>query len=334
MSNKPSIHLWIYNHPFYGISDQVEFFVAALTQNGYPVTVGRRPSMSALNVVIENFSPETRDTLIDFCRTTKKRVAVIMTEHLDFDRGEILIHGDPLWSDNDYMHPTVQVRRIVSLFDCLPYIRCILVLGDLPELRNMSEMLPGIDIRAIPFPRLERVGDAQLAAEPSGDLLFTGIMTDYRAELYAKLNAGRFAVAFPKKFVSRKARDALNRSVKMVLNMPQRRDWRWLSLMRIVAALRCGRATVSLGTRDDSKIAACTYQIDMAHDDWMNTLSEHVDQWADRYRAAYEHYVCMAEAFERTRCFPHDMFDFWAVTDGFGRRSAHADGDAEFRVPT
>ncbi len=334
MSNKPLIHLWIYNHPFHGISDQVEFFVAALTQNGYRVTVGRRPSVSALNVVIENFSPETRDTLIDFCRTTRKRVAVIMTEHLDFDRGEILIHGDPLWSDNDYMHPTVQVRRIVSLFDCLPYIRCMLVLGDLPELRNMSDMLPGIDVRAIPFPRLERVDHEPPAAHPSGDLLFTGVMTDYRAELYARLSGSRLAVAFPKKFVSRKARDALNRSVKMILNMPQRRDWRWLSLMRIVAALRCGRATVSLGTCDDSKIAACTYQLDISTGDWVSALREHVDHWADRYQVAYEHYTDMADEFERERRFPHDLFDFWAITDGLGRRPSLAYGNAVCADPT
>ncbi|HEX7684650.1 MAG TPA: hypothetical protein VF446_14150 [Trinickia sp.] len=327
MSSKPSIHLWIYNHPFYGISDQVEFFVAALTQNGYTVTVGRKPNASVLNVVIENFSPETRDTLIEFCRSTKKRVAVIMTEHLDFEEGEIFIHGSPLWSDNDYMHPTVQVRRIVSLLDCLPYIRCMLVLGDLPELKNVSAMLPGVDVRAIPFPRLERVGDAQLAAAPADDLLFTGIMTDHRAELFTQLKRSNLSIAFPKKFVSRKARDALNRSAKIVLNMPQRRDWRWLSLMRIVAALRCGRATVSLGTGDDSKIAACTYQLDLSEEAWMASLTDHVGHWADRYRTAYANYMGMAEAFERARPFPHDLFDYWSITDRIGRRPAVLQGD-------
>ncbi|GLU30209.1 hypothetical protein WKR88_22245 [Trinickia caryophylli] len=334
MSNKPSIHLWIYNHPFYGISDQVEFFVAMLTQNGYPVTVGRKPSVGALNVVIENFSPETCDVLIAFCRATKKRVAVIMTEHLDFDQGEIFIHGAPLWSDNDYMHPTVQVRRIVSLLDCLPYIRCMLVLGDLPELKNISEMLPGLDVRAIPFPRLDPVDDAQIAFEPPGDLLFTGVMTDFRAELYAQLKRSEFSVAFPQRFVSRKARDALNRSAKVILNMPQRKDWRWLSLMRIVAALRCGRATVSLGTCDQSKIAACTYQIDISRDDWTSVLRAHVDQWRTLYRTAFEDYAHMADSFERERRFPHDLFDFWAMTDRLGHRPAVSRASTEWRATT
>ena len=89
------VHLWIYNHSFYGISDQIEYFLQAFRQHGYVVSVGRKPHQSALNVVIENFSAQTRNTLIEFCTRTRKRVAMIMTEHIDFVNRNILIHGDP-----------------------------------------------------------------------------------------------------------------------------------------------------------------------------------------------------------------------------------------------
>jgi len=315
--HKPPIHLWIYNHPFYGISDQVEFFVSAFKQNGYSVSVGRQPSDSSLNVVIENFSSETRDILIKFCMSTRKRVAVIMTEHLDFDRGQIYIHGDPLWNDNDYMHPATQVGRIKNLFDCLPFIRCFFVLGDLPELRNMSAMLPGIDVRSIPFPKFDPINieDAETSSKPANDLLFTGFITDYRTDIIALLKANSFSLACPQKFVSRKNRDTMNRSAKLILNIPQRKEWCWLSLMRIVAALRCGRATVSLGTKDDSQIAACCYQLDISDQRWLDELKESVRNWAALYKTAYDNYMLMAEEFERARGFPHDMLEFWAITD-------------------
>lgn len=316
-SKKPPIHLWIYNHPFNGISDQVEFFVSAFKQNGYLVSVGRQPSNSSLNVVIENFSSETRDVLIKFCMTTRKRVAVIMTEHLDFESGQIFIHGEPLWSDNDYMHPATQVNRIRNLIDCLPCIRCFFVLGDLPELRNMSAMLPGIDVRSIPFPKFDpvQIGDAETTSQIANDLLFTGFITDYRASIMALLKANSFSIACPQKFVSRKNRDTMNRSVKLILNIPQREGWRWLSLMRIVAALRCGRATVSLGTKDDSQIAACCYQLDISDPRWLDELKESVSNWAPLYETAYDNYMLMAERFESVCGFPHDIVEFWAITD-------------------
>jgi len=316
-SKKPPLHLWIYNHPFTGISDQVDFFNTVLKQHGYSVSVGRQPSHSSLNVVIENFSAHTRDILMDFCRSSRKRVAIIMTEHLDFEGGQIFIHGDPLWSDNDYMHPTTQLGRIKNLMDCLPWLRCFFVLGDLPELRNMSTMLPGMDVRTIAFPKLGFNSDtnAETPEIINSDLLFTGFITDYRANILAMLNANGVSVACPKRFVSRKKRDAMNRSAKIILNIPQRPGWRWLSLMRVVAALRSGRATVSLGTNDDSKIAACCFQLDIRDTSWLDVLRSQVGNWQYLCRTAHEGYTLMANEFERVHGFPHDLFEYWAITD-------------------
>lgn len=316
-STKPPIHLWIYNHPFYGISDQVDYFFATFKQHGYSISIGRQPSVSSLNVVIENFSAQTRDVLTKFCKASRKRVAVIMTEHLDFDAGHLFFHGDPLWSDNDYMHPATQVNRISNLMDCLPYIRCFFVLGDLPELRNISAMLPGIAVRSIPFPKFDPVqlNDTQTPRQPVNDLLFTGFMTNYRAGILALLEDNSFSVACPRRFVSRKNRDLMSRSAKLILNIPQREGWRWLSLMRIIAALRCGRATVSLGTKDESRIAACCYQLDITSQEWIKELDEYVNNGTSLYRDAFDNYTSMAKEYERSCGFPHDMLEFWAITD-------------------
>lgn len=315
-SKRPAIHLWIYNHQFYGISDQVEYFVQAFQQHGYPVTVGRMPANSALNVVIENFSPETRDTLIEFCKRARKRVAVIMTEHIDFVDHRILIHGDPLWSDNDYMHPATQVERIKCLMSCQPYIKLFMVLGDLPELKNFGDMMIGSEVRAIPFPE---IGHADVEATPvtqlKYDVLFTGYLTEYRERLLPMVTALGLSVFSPRKFVSRKQRDFLNQSAKVVLNIPQRADWRWLSLMRIIAALRCGRATISLGTSDASGIAKCTYQLDLHRAGWKDDLQAYVADWPAAYNKMHQGYCELAKEFEQQHPFPHDMIELWAITD-------------------
>lgn len=317
------VHLWIYNHSFYGISDQIEYFVEAFRQNGYAVSVGREPDDAGLNVVIENFSVKTRKTLIDFCSRTRKRIAVIMTEHIDFVERRIFIHGDPLWSANDYMHPATQVERLKCLLSCQPYIRFFMVLGDLPELRNFDAMMIGAVVRAIPFPKIDHVdrnGDHE-ARRPRNDLLFTGYVTEYRERLLAQVSSLELSVASPRKFVSRKQRDQLNRSARIVLNIPQRETWQWLSLMRIIAALRCGRATISLGTNDTSRIAACTYQLDLRSSSWEDDLRAHVAGWTTAYEKMYEGYCRLTEDFEREHPFPHDMMEYWAITDRYDMAS-------------
>ena len=313
----PPIHLWVYNHPVSLISDQVSFAVMALRQHGYPVSVGRRPRHSSLNVVIEGFSSRNRDILLEFCQSSRKRVAVIMTEHLDIEHGRILFHGAPLGTENDYMHPATILARIKHLLECLSYIRCFFVLGDLPELRNMSTLLPGLDVRAIPFPRLDGVSskDIDRSSEAVNDLVFTGGMTDYRVNLVGRLQAKGLSVVCPQAYVSRKRRDAMNRSAKVIMNIPQRKGWRWLSLMRIVAGLQTGRTTISLGTSDVSQIASCCTQLDIRKRDWISEVKQCVDDSKSLYYRDAVNYSVMAKKFEQERPFPHDVFEYWSMTD-------------------
>ena len=314
----PSIHLWIYNHPFSGISDQVIFFVTALQQKGYAVSVGRQPRNSSLNVVIEGFSLRSnRDVLMEFCQSTQKRVAVIMTEHVDIENGQILFHGAPLGSANDYMHPATILARIKHLLECLPYVRCFFVLGDLPELRNMSTMLPGLDVRAIPFPTLDNGPCEAVGASCNTvhDLVFTGAVTEYRVKLLSLLESEGLSVACPQRFISRNRRNAMNRSGRVILNIPQRQGWQWLSLMRIIAGLQTGRATISLGTQDTSRIASCCTQLDIREQDWVRKVRHCADHWKELYIQHFTSYSVMAKKFEEERPFPHDVFEYWGMTD-------------------
>lgn len=304
------IHLWVYNHALLGVSDQIDFFVMIMRQHGYHVSVSRRPRVDALNVVIENFSETTGRELNDFCARTGKKVAVIMTEHLDLVGDTLLIHGEPLWNQNDYMEPETQVARVKNLMACLPSMRAFLVLGDLPELLGSDRMFPGLRIGTLPFPRLARVELG--GSDPKFELVFTGALTLFREQMMKAMKA-RLSLVHPMRFVSRAQRDGFNASARIVLNLPQRSDWRWLSLMRVIAALRCGRATVSIGTQDQSVIAACCVQLALG--DWEERLGELIENWRDAYESAFQRYEAMRLDFLDAHGFPDDLFTYWALIE-------------------
>lgn len=314
---KPRVHLWLYNAPFNGISDQVGFVIAILRQNGYPASIGRRPCLSSLNVVIENFGPETRDELVKFCKSSGKKVAVIMTEHLDYVQGQIILHGIPVGSRNDYMDPNIMLKRVRSLLECVPYIRSLFVLGDLPQLRNISIMLPNVDVRSIPFPSigLKGIREPGQANEAVHDLVFAGALTSYRKEVLGRFNGRDPSVVFSPTFVSRRRRNIMNTTAKVILNIPQRPGWRWLSSMRIIAGLHTGRPTISLGTNDVSQIASCCTQLDLNEREWLSEVRQLVADWKSLYLRDINNYLIMAKAFEQDHPFPHDLFEFWSITD-------------------
>ncbi len=309
-SNLPRLHLWVYNHPLAGISDQVEFFFLVMHQHGYRVSMSRKPRLDALNVVIENFSEATSQTLIDFCERTGKRVALIMTEHLDLQGSELFIHGEPLWNNNDYMHPATQAARIKNLMDCLPCLRAIWILGDLPQLIGSERMFPGIPVRAVPFPSLPQV---DLTAQvPQHDFVFTGALTTFRKQVLQTV-ATSHSLTHTLHFLSRKGRDQLNTSARIVLNIPQRPEWRWLSLMRVIAALRCGRATISIGSNDTSAISACCFQLDEKQ--WESRISDLLNSWAELYADAHGRYQSMQSDFLNQHGFPADLIEYWALLE-------------------
>lgn len=316
-TNKARIHIWLYNHPVQYVSDQIEFLFLIMRQHGYPITMSRSPRNDALNVVIENFSETTSRTLIDYCEQQGKRIALIMTEHLDLLGDELFIHGDPLWSDNDYMHPATQVARIKNLMDCVPYLRAIFVLGDLPELKGVEKLFPGLTVRSLPFPELQPLDVSESA--PEHDLAFSGALTTFRKQVLQSIGTG-YSLVHPKQFLSRRGRDQLNASARVVLNIPQRSDWCWLSLMRVIAALRCGRATVSIGTKDTSRIASCCTQLPA--NNWQQPLTALVKDWRQAYENSLIGYETMRLDFLQQHVFPHDLMEYWSL---FERLSIHQD---------
>jgi hypothetical protein len=317
------VHLWVYNHPFLGISDQVEFFLLTMRQAGYPTTVSSQPRRDALNVVIENFSGATRDILIDYCESAGKKVAVIMTEHMDFLGDQIYFYRRKLFegaSDGachvEYMHPVTRQRRVGNLLECLQHIRCFFTLGDLPQLQNINEMMPGVPVRSLPFPKLpvNLTSPMQGQEQASYDVVFTGFDTPYRRQLL-KAVSKELALLRPPKFVSRRVRNQINRRGKIVLNIPQSRDWPWISTLRIFSALLCKRATVSLGALEEARISTCCRQLDPGSTDWMHRLKEYVNNANSEYEKAAMQYSQMAEQYLRENAFPYEIFECWGMLD-------------------
>ena len=86
--------------------------------------------------------------------------------------------------------------------------------------------------------------------------------------------------------------------------------------MRIFAALRMGRATVSLGTTDDSIISNCTTQLNLRDENWLKTLRGCCADWRNMYAEAHQSYSEMAASYKKENRFPHELFNDWANEEG------------------
>lgn len=309
-TNKPLVHLW--NQSLGWIDDQISFFCDSFEQNGYAASVANTPRTNALNFLVENITEENQASLADFCTTHHKRLCIIMTEHIDVEGGELLFHGEPFGRQSDYIPTTHKLARFGRLVANKDYFSGFAVLGDLPRLRGLSTFFPDTEKFTIPFPDLDYV-PSKKKARTTHDLLFTGYLTKYRSQVLATLQDAGFSTWTPGKIVTVKDRDAYNKQAQMILNIPQDENWLWLSPMRVMAGLRCGRATISLATQDKSEIVGCTCPLDMGKPDWAKILSNYVHNARQSYEKAHADYTTIAQRFREKFPFPHHFLDSWAA---------------------
>jgi hypothetical protein len=307
------VTLWVFNHSFRYISDQLSFLVSTLSQHGYCVQVSNRPSLSALNIVIENFSATSVERIASFCRAHQKRVAVVLTEHMDFVDGRILFHGSEIGSEDDYFAPEARIQRLAGMLALRDSIRTFFRLGDLPALHNLGKMIPGLSVHSLPFPLIKPVDrtrpEPASRREAQFDLIFTGTLTSYRRRILSDLSKG-YNIYVSGDPVSRRRRDALNSRGKLVLNIPQNRSWGWISTMRVLAALHCARLTVAIG--DFAASAIDPYCVRIAQNEAgaaaLRDILETYDELFHEHMDAYQTFVTS----ERNSAFPHHLFENWA----------------------
>lgn len=304
------IRLWIFNHSIRSITEQIEFFYLALKSQGRKVSISNHPEPSALNVVIESFNKNSAGIVETFCRKYRKRVGMILTEHLDFNQDVIFFHGTRLGVDSDYMHPAIKRERLINLILLREHTKCFFRLGDLPMLHGVEKMLPGMPVITIPFPRFKLVDRSPLfrSGPPVYDFIFTGKLTRYRRQILGRLGK-QYNICVANTTSSRRRRDALNTMGKFVLNIPQSENWPWISSMRVLAALRCGRATVTINTDRNGAIPPLCLQFDQK-ELFSSAVADALVKYEHIFKEKFNGYIGFVNS-KQNAIFPEDVFEVW-----------------------
>ena len=310
---KPKIHLNLFNiHNINYVVDQVEFILSIFKQNGYQLSVGNEFKDDALNILIECFDEcykKNSDVakIINYCKKNNKKVAVIMTEHIDYIDKKIHAYCVPLDNiDKTHYNPVIK-KRILSFLAISPFIKHIFTLGEYPKLKNFREMT-GKTPMVIPYPKINEVlhnGDLEY------DFVFSGKDTKYRSKIIDEITKKSFSVknnAYQKILIRRK-RNQLISKAKINLNIPQDENWKYPSMLRIILALSLGKITISV--EDGVADANENFYAKVSPDN----ISE-LESYLKQHDAYYKKYLEAYNEVTAKAIFPNDHFRIWAENEG------------------
>ena len=234
-------------NPFPGISDQIEVLLIICKLKGYDYKISRKIDQNAYNILFENFNPKNTNYIIDECERYKIKIAVLMTEHIDYINNNYLFHGASIQVRDEYIGNMARHSRLSHLMRLSPHIHAFLRIGDLPYMRGFENAFPHVTIHEIPFPTLERV--SKDTVKYSTDVIFSGFLTNYRKSILSKIGS-QVRCDFLKGGLSRKRRNLNYKSAKYVLNIPQSKYWSWVSSMRILSSLIMCRPIINFSSVD------------------------------------------------------------------------------------
>lgn len=256
------INLWIEDDVLVSVIDQVSFMSRLFEQLNFEFRTSNTLDPLATNICIENFNATTNRRLREFNEKHKKRVGIILTEHIDMHPFDgVKVYGRSLSENNDYIDRNTIQRRLTFLFDALEYSFGVFTLGDEPELQNFEIMVPGLQKFIFPYPRLYPQKTNSRKVNKSSKFLFSGTKTKYREQVLKKLETAGLNVTNNFKLLPENERKQLLDVHDCMLNIPQFNDWKWISPMRVMAGLDAGLPSLSIGTSDTTSISKVVPQV-------------------------------------------------------------------------
>lgn len=237
----PTVNIATNPHPISIIDDQLNFITHSLNTHGLAYQTSRSLSSKMLNIVIEGFDLFNAENIARFCVKFNKKIAVVMTEHIEINHDNLLIvNENQLFSNNEYM--PYAAMRFEAICKLIPHIQFFIILGHLPYKKNITKIFKNIPVIEINYPEIEfRTAVTQY----KNDFIFQGSLTNYRTSMLKKISK-----RFPSLLISFKdnsnKRETVLLDSKYSLQIPQYKNWRHISPMRCLYSLKNGVVTLNI----------------------------------------------------------------------------------------
>lgn len=296
------LNFCVFNHrPRTGIVDHLWFIKALCTYEKIDLEISDDLRPDALNILQENFTDNSVEVVQTFCQRWRKRVAIVLTEHLEVKEGAVHFNFGPL---NNGGPPGNKSERFWSLCLLADHIFTFFTFGELPDLEAARVVFPASNMCALPYPHIYV---ASRQRTPEYDIVFTGQIAAYRRKILTALSRRYRVIAVDISHTSEDDREKVHAQAKVAINIPQNEKWRLGSPMRTLYSLRQGLPMVQYGEADETLISR-----EVARG---TSLEEAIEDPIGVWRHQMDKYERMIVSPLNPR-FPRGLFEIWREVEG------------------
>lgn len=240
-----NVLLTSFNHSlFNGVSDHISFLINVLSER-CNLSYSRDLIPADYVVIIEYFDDNILNKLYEYLVSNRhSKIIIVLTEHLDLIDDNIFFHGVSYNDADDYMSPSDKKMRLVGILKTKFIAEMYITLLNLPELIGFDKLMGVREVVRLPYNLIEY---KIIRSQPEYDFIFFGKITKYREMIIEKIKT-QFSIKVECTFIDDFHLANLIAKSRIVLNIPQSRDWKWISLMRIIKSLNLGFPVISISS--------------------------------------------------------------------------------------
>jgi hypothetical protein len=238
-----NIHICTFNHYEFGIGDHIEV-ISDILSPYYKISKGNWVKTGHVNILLENFrNYDVLKIKKEYLKGT--RFIVMLSEFVDLDKKNNLILNGLRWNHKNREYLKNIFNRFLNLIFCYKYIEAFFVLYDSPHINNYKKVF----LRK-PFFSLKMKYELKKLKKPPYSYCFIGTITNYRLKILTKLME-RYKLKIFKNISSKKKSQVLKNN-DFNINITQTANWKNLSSMRVVSALKQGTRTLNILNKNNN----------------------------------------------------------------------------------
>lgn len=212
-------------------------------------------------------------------------IAVVLTEHMDLRQNNLWFHGTDLSVTDQYLSSSSKISRLIGMLKVAPYTDFFLTLMDLPVLEGFQKIFPRKRLFRI-FPEKFIIPSQSFLDLycPENDFIFFGSLTNYRIEVLEWLSE-RFKVEMENGFIDDAILGEKVLNARFVINIPQDKDWKWSSPMRLIKAWNLWRPVISFSKKLEGLFESAPLSYSNLDDDSVEGINAKLLVWNSEYCA-------------------------------------------------
>lgn len=241
------INIAILDHNPLAVRDQLCFMEKICQDLDISLTISKKIDKSLKNIILEGVISENYVEDLEYIQKNPTRVAMLLTEHLEYKQNTFLLNGISVKKEMDFnVDPNIYVnRRFSALLNTAEKLTFFITCGNLPDTSGYRKLLPNGNFAELPWPTIHFKNNKPKYEKLLFSVPNRNLLTPFRKTVLREIQSLGYEIKVVDSKTIKETKKILQK-YQGSLDIQKTKDWKFDSPMRTFMALVSQRPKITI----------------------------------------------------------------------------------------